>query len=243
MKFRWTLNFPKALGQDPLMLVFWAVLAPALFIYGSALIAVSVIPAFEPGTAAELQAYQTAWFFNCLGMAAWFAAMSYWSEFRGAGPFAGPIFMPPNWLTITLIVGPILLLVPNLIMNALMSSEQWAYRNDVNAEALSPSNWSLAFILLAVLMAPCAEELAFRGIVLGGLITRGVKPEFAAILSSAAFAFIHMHYTVAGMFVDFLAGLGFAALRLLSGSLLIPIIAHASGNGFILWVNWMTPSV
>ncbi len=232
-------NIPPALGRDPIMLVFWAILGPALFLYGSALIGLTVTPAFEPGTGAERAAYQTAWLFNCLGMAAWFAAMTLWSEQIGAGTFAGPVNLPRHWLTLSLCAGPLILFIPNFILDGLMSSDQWAYRNEVNTDALGPGNWSLTFIFLAVVMAPVAEELAFRGIVLGGLVARGASPVLAALLSSAAFALIHLHYTLAGMAVVFIAGLGFAALRLIGASLMVPILAHASGNAFILWLNWM----
>ena len=80
---------PMALVREPLMAFFWVILAPALFLSGAALIALEIIPGFEPGTQSEIEAYHTLWLISCLGTALWFILMSLWSEKIGAGPFAG----------------------------------------------------------------------------------------------------------------------------------------------------------
>jgi membrane protease YdiL (CAAX protease family) len=96
---------------------------------------------------------------------------------------------------------------------------------------------SVVTVLLAlasVALAGFSEELAFRGVFLTLLQPRGLWP--AVILSSALFGLMHLTnlalgsawYTVllqvtfAGM-----SGLGYAAMRLRTGSLWVPIVLHA----------------
>jgi uncharacterized protein len=112
-----------------------------------------------------------------------------------------------------------------------------------------------------VLLTAIPEELAFRGILLGsGLRMWG--PWRASLVTSALFSLWHIAPTlhtmsdnraVAGLAastggqvllvlgaiaVTFLAGLAFAWLRLRSGSLIAPVIAHAATNGLALTVAW-----
>ncbi|MEM9226143.1 MAG: type II CAAX endopeptidase family protein [Pseudomonadota bacterium] len=230
---------PLALAREPMMAFFWAVLAPILFLTGAALIAYEFVPEFETGSALEIQAYQTLWFISCLAMAAWFAVMSVWSNWLGAGPFAGRMVTDSTWVAIAVILGPIILLVPNLVVASVMTEEGWQYNGDVNQDVFQPGNWTLAFIFVSVIMAPIVEEVAFRGVALGALIARGLSPVGAVVLSSFAFAFSHLQYSPAAMLVVFLSGIGFAILRLVSGTVIVPIIAHGAANGVVLTLNWL----
>ena len=90
--------------------------------------------------------------------------------------------------------------------------------------------------------SPLVEEVTFRGIALGTLIARGLSVPAAVVLSSLAFAISHLQYSPAAMFVVFLSGVGFAILRLMSGTVLVPIIAHAAANADVLLLNWFAAS-
>ncbi|MEO1188127.1 MAG: CPBP family intramembrane glutamic endopeptidase [Pseudomonadota bacterium] len=230
---------PLALAREPMMAFFWAVLAPIIFLSGAALLAVSFIPQFETGSVEEIQAYQSLWFVSCIAMAAWFAVMSAWSNWLGAGPFAGQMTTNSTWFMTAAILGPLLLLVPNLVVASFMTEDGWQYSGEVNQDVFRPQNWTLAFIFVSVIMAPVVEEVAFRGIAFGALIARGLSPVGAVVLSSFAFAFSHLQYSPAAMLVVFVTGIGFAILRLLSGTIIVPIIAHSSANAVILSLNWM----
>ena len=230
---------PLALAREPMMAFFWAVLAPIIFLSGAALLAVSFIPQFETGSVEEIQAYQSLWFVSCIAMAAWFAVMSAWSNWLGAGPFAGQMTTNSTWFMTAAILGPLLLLVPNLVVASFMTEDGWQYSGEVNQDVFQPQNWTLAFIFVSVIMAPVVEEVAFRGIAFGALIARGLSPVGAVVLSSFAFAFSHLQYSPAAMLVVFVTGIGFAILRLLSGTIIVPIIAHSSANAVILSLNWM----
>lgn len=230
---------PMALAREPLMAFFWAVLAPVLFLYGAALLASSFIPAFDAGSPEEIRAYHTLWFTTAIATAAWFALMSAWSQWLGAGAFAGVVTTKVEWVLIAALLGPVFLLVPNILVDSLMTEEGWQFSGEVNREIFAPENWSLAFIFTAVFLAPVVEEIAFRGIAFGALIARGMSSVGAAVLSSFAFAFIHLQYTPAAMFVVFLTGLGFAVLRAMSGTVIVPILAHMSANAVVLTLNSM----
>jgi len=230
---------PLALAREPLSVFFWVILAPVVFLSGAAIIAGLFIPAFEPGSPAEIDAYHTLWLSTCLAMALWFALMSLWSDWLGAGPFAGRVNAEARWLIIGVLIGPVLLILPSILVGSFMSEEGWQYRQEINEAVFAPQNWSLAYIFIAVIMAPVVEEVTFRGIALGTLIARGLGPVAAVVLSSVAFAISHLQYSPAAMFVVFLSGVGFAVLRLLSGTVIVPIAAHSVANADVLILNWL----
>lgn len=229
---------PLVLGRDPIVALFWVVFAPVLFLQSASFIAALFLPAFEPGTEAEIAAYQFLWRVICIVMFVWFALLSFWSERIGAGPFAGQIRVDARWLVVAIMLGPALILLPSFIVGSLMPEGEWRYRDDQNADILAPQNWTLAYIFMAVVLAPVIEEVTFRGVALGALISRNVGPVAAVILSSAAFALIHMQYSAAAMLVVFFSGVGFAILRLLSGTVSVPIVAHAVANADVLVLQW-----
>jgi membrane protease YdiL (CAAX protease family) len=93
---------------------------------------------------------------------------------------------------------------------------------------------TVSIALASVALAGIGEEIAFRGILLRLLRVRGLWP--AVIVSSALFGLLH----VANLFVgspwytvllqvtfSAMAGVGYAAMRLRTGSLLVPILLHA----------------
>ena len=123
-----------------------------------------------------------------------------------------------------------------------MSEPGWQYSQDINQAVFAPQNWSLAYIFIAVVMAPVVEEITFRGIAFGALVARGIGPVAAIILSSLAFAISHLQYSPAAMLVVFLSGVGFAVLRVLSGTVIVPIVAHAAANVDVLIINWLAAS-
>lgn len=110
------------------------------------------------------------------------------------------------------------------------------------------------------LLTALGEELAFRGVLLGLLLARH-SPLRAAVLSSALFGLWHVlpgiealetttatqltsgimgAISVAGqVLVTGLAGMVFAWLRLRSGSLVAPVLAHWGLNGAAYLAGWL----
>ena len=112
-----------------------------------------------------------------------------------------------------------------------------------------------------VLLTAIPEEFAFRGVLLGSAL-RLWGPRRASLVTSALFGLWHIAPTlhtmsdnhvfrseaasVAGQVllvlgsiaVTFVAGLVFCWLRLRSGSLIAPVMAHVATNGLALAVAW-----
>jgi len=230
---------PSALAREPMMAFFWALVAPILFLGLAAQLVSALTPAFDPGSADELRVYQTLWFASCIAMATWFASMSVWSNWLGAGPFAGKMTTTQGWVLLGASLGPLLLMLPSMALDTVMTEDGWQYNGAVNVAIFQPQNWTLAYVFMAVIIAPLVEEVAFRGVAFGALVARGMSATGAIVLSSFAFAFSHLHYSPAGMLVVFLTGAGFAVLRVMSGTVVVPIIAHMAANGVALTLFWM----
>ena len=102
------------------------------------------------------------------------------------------------------------------------------------------SVWTLLALLgLAMIVAPAAEEILFRGILLPLIMKRlGVGP--AVILSSVLFALIHFH--VPSFFPLFVLAMGLALAYIYTGSLWVPIVMHALFNGMNLAILLLATS-
>lgn len=92
--------------------------------------------------------------------------------------------------------------------------------------------WTIALI---VIIPPLVEELAFRGVIYGGLRTSLSVGE-SMIVSSFAFAMIHM--SIPTMLTHFPLGLYFCWLRHRSGSLWPGMLAHACHNAVFVVIAW-----
>ena len=171
-----------------------------------------------------------------------FAALSYWSEHIGAGAFAGPVRTSSRWIVGALILGPVILILPNIIAGMVMGGvDGWEYNSDVDESVFEIQNWGPAYVIFAIVLAPIVEEMTFRGVALGAMIGRGIPPVMASVLASAAFTFLHTQYSIPALLVVFTAGLGFAWLRLASKSIIVPIVAHMAANGLIMYLQTLAP--
>jgi membrane protease YdiL (CAAX protease family) len=84
--------------------------------------------------------------------------------------------------------------------------------------------------LLAVVTAPVAEEIIFRGFIMRGWSTSRLGMIGAIVLSSAAFAVVHLQYNPLTMLMVFTLGLHFGVMRWRSGSTTLPIMLHMAWN-------------
>ncbi|MEM6294375.1 MAG: CPBP family intramembrane glutamic endopeptidase [Myxococcota bacterium] len=101
-------------------------------------------------------------------------------------------------------------------------------------ESFKSGEGQVAFVMLAVsavLAAPCAEELLFRGLLFRRIAGRGHVPE-AFALSAAAFAAIHAN--LAGFVIYLWLGFVFAEAYRRSGRLWVAMLVHAGNNAFAL---------
>ena len=90
-----------------------------------------------------------------------------------------------------------------------------------------PLVWRAAFVLVVVLVGPAFEELIFRGVLWRTLRDRGAAG--AVLISSGAFALYHLDPAQAVGVLPLALFLG--VLRLVSGSVVPCLLAHAVNNG------------
>lgn len=93
-------------------------------------------------------------------------------------------------------------------------------------------------VLWTVLAAPVFEEMVFRGLLLGCLLARGWNPWVAVSVTAAAFASTHGQYYLPGLISVFVGGLLFGWLRIISGGLAAPILAHVAMNAWVVYEDW-----
>lgn len=215
---------PLALGREPWTAAFFALCAPLLF----PIIALETARVAVGGGDIPLA---TSWVIICVAVGLQFAVLSIWSERLGAGPFAGGVEASGRWLLIGVIAGPACLFLPVSIIDTFMSGDDnWIYREGGDPDVFTKERWTAAFLFYVVFLAPIVEEVTFRGVVIGAVIARGGSAILAAVLSAAAFAVPHLQYSNLALVAVFVTGLGLAALRLFSGTVVVPIAAHMAAN-------------
>jgi membrane protease YdiL (CAAX protease family) len=92
-------------------------------------------------------------------------------------------------------------------------------------------------VLAAVILAPLAEEVIFRGVLLPGL-ARQMRPGVALVLSAALFALFHVPSHGVGAVVPGMLGVVFGWARLRTGNLVAPIALHAANNLLVTLLAW-----
>lgn len=93
-------------------------------------------------------------------------------------------------------------------------------------------------ILWSVIAAPVFEEMVFRGLLLGCLLARGWNPWIAVAVTAAAFASIHGQYYAPGLISVFVSGVLLGWLRIISGGLAAPLLAHTAMNAWVVYGDW-----
>lgn len=86
----------------------------------------------------------------------------------------------------------------------------------------------ILFAFVAAVGAPLVEEIAFRGLLYGALIKRGVPEWLVVGITAAAFALYH--FEPQRILVLFATGLVLGEVRRRSGGTAAPIVAHAVNN-------------
>jgi membrane protease YdiL (CAAX protease family) len=91
---------------------------------------------------------------------------------------------------------------------------------------------SISLILAICFLAPIAEEILFRGILLKGLIDR-VSSAWSILLSSILFAAIH--FSANDTLTLFVVAVGYSILTIKAGSIWPAILAHIINNSVTLY--------
>lgn len=90
----------------------------------------------------------------------------------------------------------------------------------------------------AVLAAPLFEELAFRGFLLSVLLARGWPVWISVTTVAVLFAGTHGQYYLSGQISVFILGMLMGYLRIASGGIAAPILAHALSNLIVTLYNF-----
>jgi membrane protease YdiL (CAAX protease family) len=126
----------------------------------------------------------------------------------------------------------VLLAVVSGIIHA-VDSTALAQDTEPFAGLMQSRSWWLMLIAAAI-GAPLSEELLFRGLLFGGLEVTRLGSAGAALLSSLAWASLHLQYSLPAICAIILMGLYFCWLRQRTGSLVPGMICHGLYNGMIV---------
>ena len=92
------------------------------------------------------------------------------------------------------------------------------------------SNALVPFFIAVAVVAPITEEIVFRGFLFRGLSATWLGVAGTTVLTSAAWAAMHVQYDWVQLGQIFLIGLLFGWLRWASGSTLLTILLHMLAN-------------
>lgn len=98
-------------------------------------------------------------------------------------------------------------------------------------ESMTQGNFILNFISVSI-FAPFFEEWLCRGMVLRGLLGKGIRPLWSIVISAAFFAFIHLNPWQA--VPAFILGCFFGYVYYKTGSLKLTMLMHFTNNTFSL---------
>lgn len=124
----------------------------------------------------------------------------------------------------------VLLFVHGLVLSQLCDGSANFQTQGAEIRAAMNSPLAALFLFNTIILAPVTEEVLFRGFLLPSWSRSWLGPVGAVAATSVIFAAMHIQYDVCGMVAVGLASCVYGWLRLRSGSLLPPILAHCVGN-------------
>jgi uncharacterized protein len=106
-------------------------------------------------------------------------------------------------------------------------------------------SWLPVLLLAVVVLAPMGEETLFRGFLYTGIAASRTGPGVAIIVSSAAFALLHVQYDRYEIVAVAAIGLYLGVVCFWSRSLLLTMLLHGIGNAVatlevIVQEHWLT---
>jgi len=161
-----------------------------------------------------------------IGLIAWSAKLTRWPVrlYLALVPTA-----PINYV-VAIAAEAVLLFVHGLVLSQFCDglSNVQTQANEIRAAMNSPL--AALFLFNMIILAPVTEEVLFRGFLLPSWSRSWLGPIGAVAATSVIFAAMHIQYNLCGMLAVGLAGCVYGWLRLRSGSLLPPVLAHCIGN-------------
>jgi len=140
-------------------------------------------------------------------------------------------FLAIRWPTARNLAGWLLMLIAFVALTDAVSAY---FRHDVVPDfmqnAYDSAHPRILLWIALLIAAPVSEELLFRGLLFSGLAQSQLRPEGAALVSSLAWAALHVQYDLYLMTSVFVTGLLLATARHYSRSTLLCIILHSVMN-------------
>lgn len=136
----------------------------------------------------------------------------------------------PHWTTY-LGAGLIVLVVSGIIELIFYKGLGYDIHQDTSwlAEGTRSAWWPFA-VLMAVVLAPLWEELTFRGFLLSALAQTRLGFWGGALIANVAWTALHGNYSLPGLVSVFGAGVVLSWLLWRTGTIRVPIAAHAIAN-------------
>ena len=229
----------RILANSPGWAFFFAIAAVPIYVSVSINIAASMMPEIRSIMADTTdETSQLFWMIINLPQIAALIHVMMWAESKGMTAFAGRAHIPPGW-SYAIMATPVIFLAMQYLTATLAASgdASWLYGEEGEPVVMSDAAIGLSMITGIVVIAPLLEEITMRGVALGFLMGRGVPPWIAIIGTSLLFAALHMQYTLIAMIPVFIMGCYFGWLRVKTGSVMVPILAHFAANGFVMIVQ------
>ncbi|OYW74029.1 MAG: hypothetical protein B7Z37_19375 [Verrucomicrobia bacterium 12-59-8] len=160
----------------------------------------------------------------------------YLFQVRGLNPAELFGLQQLHWRTLAVVLGvfALLILISVNLVSAITVSWLQNFWPDLGpqetVQAFQQSDgigFKILVVVMAVVIAPLAEETLFRGFVYG-VLKRYTDAPFAALSSSLMFAIIHMH--VGSLLPLWMLAVLFCLAYELTGCLLVPMLLHAIFN-------------
>lgn len=136
----------------------------------------------------------------------------------------------------------VLLLLAAVYGAVVLFVHQRSLLNDVQVfvDMMRTDTWWIV-AMTAVIGAPLAEEILFRGLMYGVLRASPVGKIGAAVVTSFVWAYGHAEYSAYGLLAIFLIGLYLAFVREKTNSLIAPMLCHGAYNLSIVLVVLLAP--
>lgn len=166
----------------------------------------------------------------------WILGLEVWDFLVVLGFFAWmgrvALAMPSRWVKLLTWLAMPVCLGSVLVIN---QAYHLALKEYLKVEVKEEFEWELVWILMIAVQPAIVEELFFRYLALGSM-AQIMNIHSAIFITSVLFALAHI-YAPLSLPIFFLAGLFLGYMRVGSGGLLLPMIAHFLHNFTILWIE------
>lgn len=237
-----TEEIEKRLAAKPYWVFFWLI-AQALYVYLCIWLASQFLPVVWDVMSGKVDGQgQLFWLILSLPKGAVLVHLMLWNQQNGIGPLAGEMTLPEGWPIYAIAATPILYLTILTVSHEMLAGgdPNWAYGEDGPPSHLQEAAYGISMFTCVVLLAPFIEEIVYRGVAMGFFLGRGARPWLANGLAAILFTAIHTQYQLPALVPVFLMSLYFGWLRIKTGSVFVPLLAHTAANMSVFVIGYLS---